>query len=116
MIQIQCATCNASYKTSDTFVGRECSCPKCGQWLAVPASLPASNAKQFCFPRLARPAVVVAVLALVLLIVPGLSWFDASPDTPSGVLVGTIMNANAGNYSAAEESFLPDAPFLHDRS
>jgi hypothetical protein len=58
---------------------------------------------------------MIAGFALVLLLALGLARFPFSPDTPSAVLVSTIMNANARNYAAAEDSFLPDAPFLNYR-
>jgi len=59
-------------------------------------------------PKISRRSLSVAGLALGLLIVLGLFWFAISRDSPSKVLVSTIMKANAANYSGAEECLLPE--------
>jgi Domain of unknown function (DUF4878) len=60
------------------------------------------------FARIPRRSLLIAGLALALLPVLGLAWFAFSHDSPSKVLVSTIMKANTGNYSGADESLLPE--------
>jgi hypothetical protein len=77
--------------------------------LAGEERLPVSTEQSSSFlARISRRSLLIAGLALGLLLVLGLSWFAFWPDSPSKVLVGTIMKANGGHYSAADEALLPE--------
>src|SRR5690242_204237 len=114
MIQLRCPKCHAVLKVNDFAADGMGSCPNCGQGLQLPVRnvataprlqipvwsvAPDPSVKELAAERLPRRALLIAGLTLVLLLVLGLSWFSFSPDTPSAVLVSTIMNANARNYS-----------------
>ena len=133
--RFQCPNCNSVLAVNDSAAGRKGSCPKCGQRLQLPAppdplpspaveevsakgpaplstkaSKPASwqrFAQALLLPKIPRRYLLVTTLMLGVLLALGSFWLFFWRDSPSRVLVSTIMRANAGDYSAAEKCLLP---------